>query len=167
MFTHLKPPEVKNSLHTRETTYNQVRTERNGNIHISISQKQGRVLVTIVQLIGKLDGSNYMRLVDEARNLYQNGIRDLLIDLSQLSYLSSAGISAIHKTALLFRGVPEPDDESGWASYHAIDRDRSNGVQCQVKLFSPQPAVAVILDMTGFNALFEVYTDLEAAIASF
>jgi anti-anti-sigma regulatory factor len=130
-------------------------------------QKQGRVLVTILQLIGKLDGSNYLQLIEEARRAYLNGVRDLLIDLSQLTYLSSAGIAAIHKTALLFRGVPVAEAELGWETYHAIDRDRSSGIQQHVKLLSPQPEVANILDITGFNSLFEIHNDLGAAVASF
>jgi anti-anti-sigma regulatory factor len=134
---------------------------------ISSTQKQDRVPVTILHLIGKLDGSSYMDLVDEAKRIYRNGVRDLLIDLSRLTYLSSAGIAAIHKTALLFRGVALPEEESGWASYHAIDRDRDNGVQKHVKLLCPQPDVANILDITGFKTLFEIHTDLDTAVASF
>jgi anti-anti-sigma factor len=141
--------------------------ERNENMNITITQKHGRVPVTVLQLIGKLDGSNYMQLVDEARNVYLNGMRDLLIDLSQLTFLSSAGIAAIHKTALMFRGLPMAEEESGWASFHAIDRDRGNGVQSHVKLLSPQPEVASILDISGFSSLFEIHTDLEKAVASF
>ncbi len=136
-------------------------------MEITSTQKQGRVPVTILHLDGKLDGSNHMELVDEAKTIYHAGVRDLLIDLSRLSFLSSAGIAAIHKTALLFRGLELPDEESGWASFHAIDRDRDNGVQKHVKLFSPQPDVANILDLTGFKALFEIYTDLDTAVASF
>ena len=136
-------------------------------MNISILQKQGRVLVTVLQLYGKLDGSNYTQLVDEARKVYLQGVRDLLLDLSRLTYLSSAGIAAIHKTALVFRESPEFMDEVGWSSFHAIDRDRGSGVQQHVKLLSPQPEVAGILDMTGFTSLFEVHTDLGEAIASY
>jgi anti-anti-sigma regulatory factor len=67
----------------------------------------------------------------------------------------------------MFRGVPMAEDESGWASYHAIDRDRGNGVQQHVKLLSPQPEVANLLDISGFNSLFEIHTDLNSAVASF
>ncbi len=36
-------------------------------MNITSTQKQGRVPVTVLQLIGKLDGSNYMQLIEEAR----------------------------------------------------------------------------------------------------
>ena len=136
-------------------------------MNITSTQKQGRVLVTILQLTGKLDGSNYMQLVDEARRTYLNGAQNLLIDLSNLTYLSSAGIAAIHKAALIYRGLPVAVEESGWASYHAIDRDRGSGVQSHVKLLSPQPEVANILDISGFKSLFEIHSNLESAVASF
>jgi anti-anti-sigma regulatory factor len=134
---------------------------------INVSQKQGRVPVTVLHLDGKLDGSNYIQLIDEAKKAYLNGGHDLLIDLSHLTYMSSAGIAAIHKTALLFRGEPILEEESGWASFHAIDRDRGSGFQSHVKLLSPQPNVADILDISGFKALFEIHSDLDMAVASF
>ena len=134
---------------------------------ISVVQKQGRVPVTVLQLVGKLDGSNYMQLIEQAKSTYRNGGRDLLIDLSQVSFMSSAGLSAIHKAALVFRGMPLDEEESGWSSFHAIDRDRANGTQVHVKLLSPQPEVAKTLEITGFKSLFEIHTDLEKAVESF
>lgn len=136
-------------------------------MEIKINQMHGPANVTILQVTGKLDGSNYLDLIEEARRVYMDGSRDLLIDLSQLTYMSSAGIAAIHKTALLFRGVPVLEDEAGWSAYHAIDRDRGNGVQQHVKLLSPQPEVAKILDISGFKSLFEIHSDLNQAVASF
>jgi anti-anti-sigma regulatory factor len=138
------------------------------NMEIASIQKLGHHLpVTILQLVGKLDGSNYMQLVEEAQRNYHNGVRDLLIDLSQLTYMSSLGITAIHETALLFRGLPIPEKGAGWTAYNAIERDRKNGVQKHVKLLSPQPDVAHILEIVGFKALFEIFTDLDTALASF
>jgi anti-anti-sigma regulatory factor len=130
-------------------------------------QIQGRVPVTILQLDGKLDGSNYLQLFEEVKMIYAQGVRNLLFDLSRLTYLSSAGITAIHRTALVFRGLSIPNDESGWASYHAIDRDRDSGLQEHVKLLSPTPEVAHILDIVGFKSMFEIHTDLDTALASF
>ena len=130
-------------------------------------QIQGRVPVTILQLAGKLDGSNYVEMFDEVKKIYAQGVRDLLIDLSRLTYLSSAGITAIHRTAVVFRGLSVPNDESGWASFHAIDRDRDSGLQEHVKLLSPTPEVAHILDIVGFKSMFEIHTDLDTALASF
>jgi anti-anti-sigma regulatory factor len=136
-------------------------------MEIKKQQIPSRANLTVLQVSGKLDGSNYLDLIEEARRVYMDGARDLLIDMSQLTYMSSAGIAAIHKTALLFRGLPVVEAESGWADYHAIDRERGNGVQQHVKLLSPQPEVAKILDISGFKNLFEIHSDLAQAVASF
>ena len=136
-------------------------------MEIKVSEIRSPATVTVLHVTGKLDGSNYLDLIEEARRVYMDGARDLLIDMSQLTYMSSAGIAAIHKTALLFRGMPVLEDESGWAAYHAIDRDRVNGIQHHVKLLSPQPEVTKILDISGFKGLFEIHSDLNQAVASF
>ena len=161
MLVNLKQLVLKNQ------SYGQVRMERNGNMNMISSQKQGRVPVTVLELTGKLDGSNYKQLLEETRKLYLEGTRHLLIDLTELTFMSSAGIAAIHQTALIFRGQPLADEETGWAAYHSIDRDRGSGVQNLVKLLCPQNEVANILDIAAFDSLFEIYHDLDTAVASF
>jgi anti-anti-sigma regulatory factor len=141
--------------------------ERSENMNITSTLKQGRVPVTVLQLTGQLDGSNYLQLIEEGKRAYLSGVQDLLIDLSRLTFMSSAGIAAIHKVALIFRGMPMAEEESGWASYHAIDRDRGTEVQSHVKLLSPQADVAKTLEITGFGSLFETHSDLDTAVASF
>jgi anti-anti-sigma regulatory factor len=41
------------------------------------------------------------------------------------------------------------------------------GTQEHFKLFNPQPEVNHILDMVGFNTIFEIFTDLDQAVNSF
>jgi anti-anti-sigma factor len=108
-----------------------------------VTQAQGRVPVTILHLAGRIDASNYQTVADKAKELYEAGTRDLLLDLSDVSFISSAGIVALHRTALLFRGekVEEEEEESGWNAIHAIDRDQAGGAQEHVKLFNPRPDV--------------------------
>jgi anti-anti-sigma factor len=137
------------------------------NLTITISKKQGRVHVTILQLAGILDGSNHMRLVDEAKKIHHDGIRDVLIDLSKLTFMNSSGLAAIQRTATLFREKPKAEQESGRAATHAIDLERGIQVSKHVKLLCPQPRVAEILYIASFDTLFEIHTDLDAAVASF
>jgi anti-anti-sigma factor len=134
---------------------------------ITISKKQGRVLVAILELDGIMDGSNHTELVDEAQRIYNDGMRDVLIDLSKLKFMNSSGLSAIHRTAALFRGQPKAGEKSGRASLYVIDPQRGSMVQEHVKLLSPQPKVAYILFVASFDTLFEIHTDLNAAVASF
>ena len=73
-------------------------------MNISISNAQGKVPVTVIKLDGELDGQNYQDLINKARDLYQSGTRNFLIDLSDLTYVSSAGLVALHTVALLASG---------------------------------------------------------------
>jgi hypothetical protein len=62
--------------------------------------------------------------------------------------------------------VRRSKDES-WAAYRSIDRDHNRRTQEHVKLFSPTKQVREVLDMIGFSFLFEIFTDLPQALASF
>ncbi len=135
---------------------------------ISVSQKQGRVPVTVISLDGRLDGQNFNELIAKGQELYDAGARDVLLDLTNLSYVSSAGMVAFHNIALLLRGETPPNPQQGWDAYRSLGRGAiESGLQEHFKLFNPQPEVDRILDMVGFNTIFEIFTDFDKAIKSF
>jgi anti-anti-sigma regulatory factor len=136
-------------------------------MNITISQAQGRVPVSVIQVDGKLDSQTYQDLIVKARDLYEAGTRDVLIDLTKLTYISSAGLVALHTIALLLRGESLPDPEHGWASVKSIDRGRDAGMQKHIKLLNPQPEVNNVLEMVGFTQMFEIFIDREKAIQAF
>jgi anti-anti-sigma regulatory factor len=133
-------------------------------MEITLTQKTAAM--AIMHLKGALDGSNYRDLIDEAQKLYDSGVRDLILELSQLTFISSAGISALYRVALIFRGEKQAEMEEGWASYHAISRERESTLQKHVKLASPIEKVQHSLDLVGFTSFFEIHPDVEAAVAS-
>ena len=61
----------------------------------SVEAAAGRVPITIVSLDGELDASNFERLVDEMGQLYAAGTRNLLLDLTNLTFLASSGLIAL------------------------------------------------------------------------
>jgi anti-anti-sigma regulatory factor len=134
---------------------------------ITVSHIQGNVPVTVLQPHGDLDASNYQDLIANAQQAYDDGARDLLLDLSDTPYMSSSGLVALQSIAAMLRGEKPLEPEAGWGAYHAIHRDREGGVQEHLKLLSPQPRVDQVLEMVGFQRFMEVYTDLDAAVASF
>ena len=135
-------------------------------MNISTSQVAGRVPVTVLSIQGDLDGSNYKELIAKAQELYQAGARHLILDMSQVPFMSSAGIMALHSTALLIQGDKTPDPEQGWAALHAAT-EKSNNMQTGVKLVNLQPKVDRTVQLAGMKSFFEIYPDLAAAIASF
>ena len=136
-------------------------------MNISVSQAPGRVPVTVIKLDGQLDGQNYQELIAKAQELYQAGGRDFLLDLSDLTYISSAGLVALHSVALLARGEDLPDTEGGWSAYRSMGRTSEAGLQRHVKLLNPRSEVMSVLDMVGFSNVFEMFTDREEAVNSF
>jgi len=136
-------------------------------MNISVSQAQGNVPVTVIKLDGQLDGQNYQELIAKAQELYKAGTQDFLLDLSELTYISSAGLVALHSMALLTRGEELPDTEGGWSAYRSMGRSSEAGMQKHVKLLNPRSEVMGVLDMVGFSNVFEIYTDLDEAAKSF
>ena len=139
---------------------------------ITITKTEKNVPISILHLDGILDSTNFETLIKEAKKLYTAGARDLILDLSRLTYISSAGLGALHQVALLFRGKKrhEQDESWGdyrWAAYSKKDCGRRNPYEVHVKLFSPAKEVSKVLEMIGFNLFFEIYTDLDKAIDSF
>ena len=136
-------------------------------MQITVSSQQGNVPVTVLQPHGDVDASNYTELVKKVEALYKDGVRDFLIDLSDVPYMSSAGLVALHSISIMLRGEKPADPQSGWAALKSMDRSRERGMQKHVKLLNPQQFVAETFDKAGFTQFFEVFTDLKKAVASF
>ena len=134
---------------------------------IAVSEQQGKVPVTILKLDGQLDGQNYQTLIAKAKDLFQEGARDFILDLSDLTYVSSAGLVALHSVALLVKGEALPDTDQGWSTYRSLGRTSSAGLQNHIKLLSPREEVRSVLDMVGFANVFAIFTDLDEAVKSF
>lgn len=136
-------------------------------MNISVSQQQGNVPVTVMEVDGQLDGQSYQDLIGKARELYDAGARDFILDLSDLTYISSAGLVAIHSIALLVKGEELPDPESGWSAYRSMGRTSAAGLQTHIKLLNPREEVKNVLDMVGFGNVFQIFNDLDEAVKSF
>jgi len=124
------------------------------------------VPVTILDLNGNIDGSNYMELIDKVRELFSEGCRDLILDMSQVNFLSSAGLVALHNVALTMQGRERSETESGWQSLHDLEHDLATGFQPHIRLLNPQPKIAKILGSTLMDQYIQVFFDENEAIAS-
>ena len=136
-------------------------------MNISVRQMQGRVPVTMLGVEGALDASNYQDLIAQATEVCNAGAKDLLLDLTNTSFVSSSGLVALHSIALLMRGEQPPALEEGWGALQSVQRGLGTGVQQHLKLLGPQPYVARTLEKAGMIEFFEIHTDLDTAVASF
>ena len=128
-------------------------------MNITVTVQQAREPVAVMRLQGDLDASNFVQVVDKAREIYQNPARNLIIDLSEVPNITSTGLAAIHKVALLYSGVSEEKAHP--------DLTHSSNARKFVKLLSPQPAVDKALETAGMKLFFKVFHDLESALKSF
>jgi len=136
-------------------------------MEITISQEQGRVAVSVIRVAGHLDGQTYQDLISKANETIGTGVKNILLDLSDLTYISSAGLVSLQTIAMLTRGETPPNLEHGWSTLKSMDRVRNDGAQKNFKLLNPRPEVTNVLEMVGFSEFFEVFTDRQKAIDSF
>ncbi len=134
---------------------------------INISQEKGSVPVTVVKVSGQLDGQSYQSLITAAQEAIAGGTKSILLDLEDLTFISSAGLVALHVIALLVRGEAMPDLENGWAALRSVNKSRESGMQEHVKLLNPRVEVLNVLDMVGFSSFFAIFTDRKKALESF
>jgi anti-anti-sigma factor len=126
------------------------------------------VPVTAMALDGELDASNYLRLVDDVRDLYASGTRNLLLDLSDLTFIASSGLVALYSVVQVMNGEEPPDPEYGWGAMREVTRGVEDGqAQTAVQLCGAQPAVAEVLRRTGLDRLFRIHPDRESAVAAY
>ncbi|RPI90776.1 MAG: anti-sigma factor antagonist [Chloroflexi bacterium] len=128
-------------------------------MNITVSIQQAREPVAILRLQGDIDASNFVQVVDKAQEIYENPARNLIIDLSEVPGISSTGLVAIHKIALIYSGVPEKMAHP--------DLTHSSTARKRVKLLNPQPDVEKALETAGLKLFFKVFRDLESALNSF
>src|SRR5215207_9255013 len=136
-------------------------------LQTTVERVDGRVPITVLALEGELDASNFERVIDEVRGLYDAGDRTLLLDLSGLTFMASSGLVALHGIVLVMHGDQPPDLEGGWSAFHALtDAVGGGGRQAEVQLCGAQPAVTRVLERTGLDRLVLSHPDRATAIAA-
>jgi anti-anti-sigma regulatory factor len=136
-------------------------------MEITISQEQGSAAVSVICISGHLDGQTYQDLISKANEIVGAGVKNILLDLSDLTYISSAGLVSLHTIALMTRGEVLPNLEHGWSTLKSMDSTHDGGLQKHLKLLNPRPEITKVLEMVGFSEFFEVFTDKQKAVDSF
>jgi anti-anti-sigma factor len=126
---------------------------------ITTSQIQGDVSVTVLHLKGHLHGATERELLDRARQAHEDGTKHLLLDLTDLEVLSSAGLRAIQNIFKLF--TPQSDMEV----MHKRSDDPYKSPY--MKIVCPNPQIYYIFNIAGFLQNILVYSNFEEATNSF
>ena len=121
----------------------------NSDLKITSEEKQAAVPVTIFYIRGWLDGQSEEQFLEVARSTYESGARYILIDMTELDTITSAGIRAIQK---LYQMYTPKEDRFKIA---------------HLKLCNAPPQIYNVLGITGFLQNIPMYENTEDALESF
>lgn len=135
-------------------------------MEINVSIHKAEKPIAILHISGKIDGSNYLDVVTKAQELYGEELtKDLILDLSDVTGISTTGLAALHQVSLIYGGSEHRVEEDG--TEMRADVTHSSSARKHVKLLNPQPEVDKALQNSGLKLFFKVFGDLESAIQSF
>ena len=100
--------------------------------------------VTVVSINGSLDALTAPELARHLSNQIAKGHVQLVADLAELEYTSSAGLRAI------LGAVKEARQQGG-----------------DLRLAAAQPEVGKLLNLSGFTSILKVFPELDPAVASY
>lgn len=113
---------------------------------VKISQIEGRVPVTVFHLQDRVNLGNYTELERTAKDAYENGMRNLVIDLSTTPSLTSIGVRSL---VVIHRML-------------STDTDAKH-----LKLAGPIPDIRDMLQISGITQYIEIYDTVDEAVMSF
>jgi|SRR5215208_1827910 len=130
---------------------------------IGVDRVEDDPSVVVVALEGELDASNYEQVIEAVRDAYAAGARGLVFDFTDLSFMASSGLFALHSALRIMRGETPPDPESGWGALHDVSDDDSGE---NVQIAAAQDSIRRVLDRTGMTRLFGTSDSRDAAVAA-
>lgn len=120
-------------------------------LSIMVGEAQGNVPVTILRLEGDIDAATQKTLQDKATEVVGGGATHILLDMSGVNYMGSAGFRAIHALTNMLSS-----EESSTLSKSP-----------HLKLLNPTDSVARVIKTLGFDVYLDIYQDRDEAVNSF
>jgi anti-anti-sigma factor len=109
------------------------------------------VLITVFHVKDNVNMGNYRELIQEAEKVYQEGARNLILDLADVRMISSAGIGGIVTIAKIFNSEAAP--EPLLANRH-------------LRVCNCTPMMFTTFEIAGLVEVLGVCKDLQGAVAS-
>jgi anti-anti-sigma factor len=98
----------------------------------------------LFEIEGRVDSNTASTLHEVLNERIDQGTSNILVDLSKVSYMSSAGLREL---------------------VTALKRVRKNGGD--LRLCVPSERVSEVIELAGLNSLFEIFDDRTMAVGSF
>jgi len=132
-------------------------------MEIKVSTENGQVPVTVVNVTGNVDTSTYDAFLSNLKGLVDKGTRYILVDLSNVPYMSSAGLRVLNAIFNQLRELNSNMSEE--EVLKAVNEGKYKSPYLKILNLSPQSKVA--FETAGFDMFLETYTDLKTAVDSF
>jgi anti-sigma B factor antagonist len=100
--------------------------------------------VTVLSIQGDVDSTSFQQLIEKANPVLAQGYKNLIVEMSGVNYVSSAGLVAFQTISGKAAGM------GGKLVFAGLVKD-----------------VAHVFEMSGFSTMLKVYPDLATAKASF
>jgi anti-sigma B factor antagonist len=117
----------------------------------------------VFHISGEIAAATYKELEQQADEAFEAGMRDLLLDLTDVSFLSSSGLRAIHHIFTLLRTDSAEDSDDTVRKGVRAGTYKSP----HLKLLRPSPKVLKVLQTSGFDMFLDIHSDLQKAVDSF
>ena len=132
-------------------------------MEVKITTENGRVPVTVIAAKGNIDTSTFEIFMSAAKEVIEKGARHILVDLTDVPYMSSAGLRVLNAMFSQLRALNAemPEDEI----LQAINQGVYKSPHLKALNLSPQSKVA--FETAGFDMFLETFTDFKTAIDSF
>jgi anti-anti-sigma factor len=132
-------------------------------MEIKVSPESGRVPVTLVHVEGKIDASTADAFLAEVTGLINNGAKDVLVDMSHVPYMSSAGLRSLHDIFNQLRAANNETD--GEEMRKGIGEGTYKSPH--LKLLNLSEDTRTAFETAGFDMYIQTFTDRQEAINSF
>ena len=114
---------------------------------------------------GEFDATSYEDAIDVAQNAYCDGCRNIILDFSDVTRVTTSAFYALTSITLTFNGDALLDAEYGWDALHKSNQVIQEQTQQHAVIVSPSPAVAIRLRSNGFSDFLPVVGSHSEALA--
>lgn len=110
-------------------------------MHIEHSDKDS---VTLLRISGRIDANSSSVLETELNSILNSGKKKILLDFSDVSYISSSGLRVLLSVLKKIKSIDG-----------------------RMKLAGLKPFVLSVFKISGFTEIFEIYDDEKSALSGF
>jgi anti-anti-sigma regulatory factor len=131
-------------------------------VEVHIIKRDGTPPVAVLKPNTEINMSTYGGIDTAARAEHANGLRYLIIDMSNVPYMTSAGIRLLNSLFKLYRaGDPTEDDAALSKGFR-----EGNFTSTHLKLVNPNDSVREVLKTSGLDMVLTTYANVDEAINS-